>query len=138
MKKLFALVCVLATALLIPAAARPRRQIQWQWSESPSVRIGVRDKNDDLHGYEATFVVTAERTGRRWQQKIRVEGDNFGYLNFPNDFAAFDWASHATRFNWTCTVGGKVVVRGKFALATTIEIEEDEKRPAPPRRRRRG
>ncbi len=116
-------------------AAAPVRQVHWQWSEAPSVRIGVRDKNDDLHGYEATFVVTAVRTGKQWRQKVKVEGDNFGYLNFPDDFAAFDWATNATRFDWTCTVNGKVVVKGKFVLATTDEIESEEKR-APKRGRR--
>ena len=130
-------VVLFVLALAAAGAAGASGQIHWQWSESPSVRIGVRDKNEDLHGYEATFVVTAERTGKRWQQKIRVEGDNFGYLNFPHDFAAYDWATHATRFNWTCTVGVKVVVRGKFVLATTGELEEEEKRPATRRRTRR-
>lgn len=133
MRRLFALLFVLSFG--VAGAAAPVRQVHWQWSEAPSVRIGVRDKNDDLHGYEATFVVTAERTGKRWEQKVRVEGDNFGYLNFPNDFAAFDWATHATRFKWTCTVGGKVVVKGRFVLATTDEMESEEKRAAPPRRR---
>jgi hypothetical protein len=133
MRRLRAVLFVLA--LGASGAAAPVRQIHWQWSEAPSVRIGVRDKNDDLHGYEAAFAVTSERTGKRWQQKIKVEGDNFGYLNFPDDFAAYDWATNAPRFNWTCTVGGKVVVRGRFFLATTTETEEDEKRAAPPRRR---
>jgi hypothetical protein len=131
MRRLCALLFVLAVG--VGAAGQ---QVQWQWSESPSVRIGVRDKNDDLHGYEATFVVTAERTGKRWEQKVKVEGDHFGYLNFPDDFAAFDWATHATRFNWTCTVNGKVVVKGKFALATTDELESEAKR-APKRGRGR-
>ena len=132
--------CALLFALSVGAvgAAAPVQQVHWQWSESPSVRIGVRDKNDDLHGYEATFVVTAERTGKRWERKIKVEGDNFGYLNFPDEFAAFDWATEAPRFRWTCTVGGKVVVRGRFILATTGELEEDEQRAAPKRRRGRG
>lgn len=132
MRRLLAVLFVLA---LSASGAAVAGQVQWQWSESPSVRIGVRDKNDDLHGYEATFVVTAERTGKRWERKIRVEGDNFGYLNFPDEFAAFDWATHATRFKWTCTVGGKVVVRGRFVLATTDEVESEEKRAAPTRRR---
>ncbi len=127
MRRLFAALFLLALAA--SGAAAPSRQVHWQWSESPSVRIGVRDKNDDLNGYEATFVVTSERTGKRWQQKIRVEGDNFGYLHFPDDFAAFDWATNAPRFSWTCTVGGKTVVRGRFVLATTGELEEEEKRP---------
>ena len=126
MRRVFAALFVLALAA--SGAAAPSRQVHWQWSESPSVRIGVRDKNDDLNGYEATFVVTSERTGKRWQQKVRVEGDNFGYLHFPDDFAAFDWATNAPRFSWTCTVGGKVVVRGRFVLATTGELEEEEKR----------
>jgi hypothetical protein len=126
MRRLFAALFVLALAA--SGAAAPSRQVHWQWSESPSIRIGVRDKNDDLNGYEATFVVTSERTGKRWQQKIRVEGDNFGYLHFPDDFAAFDWATNAPHFNWTCTVGGKTVVRGRFVLATTGELEEEEKR----------
>ena len=135
MGRLFAVLCVLTLAASAPAAAGG--QVQWQWSESPSVRIGVRDKNDDLHGYEATFVVKAARTGKRWEQKVKVEGDNFGYLHFPDDFAAFEWAQHAPRFDWECRVGGKVVVSGKFILATTGEIEADEKR-APRRRRGRA
>ena len=133
MRRLCALWFVLAVGAV--GVAAPARQVHWQWSESPSVRVGVRDKNDDLHGYEATFVVTAARTGKQWRQTVKVEGDNFGYLNFPDDFAAFDWATHAPRFNWTCTVGGKVVVKGKFMLATTDEIESEEKR-APKRGRR--
>lgn len=128
--------CVLVFVLSVGAVgvAAPAQRVHWQWSEAPSVRLGVRDKNDDLHGYEATFVVTAARTGKQWRQKVKVEGDNFGYLNFPDDFAAFDWATHATRFDWTCTVNGKVVVKGKFLLATTDEIQTEEKRA--PRRGR--
>jgi hypothetical protein len=114
----------------VGGAAAPVRQVHWQWSEAPSVRLGVRDKNDDLHGYEAGFVVTAVRTGKQWRTKAKVEGDNFGYVNFPDDFAAFDWATHATRFDWTCTVGGKVVVKGKFVLATTDELESEARRPS--------
>lgn len=132
MSRLYALFFVLTFGAA--GAAAPVRQVQWQWSESPSVRIGVRDKNDTLGGYEASFVVTAVRTGKQWRKTIRVEGDNFGYLNFPDDFEAFDWATHTTRFNWTCTVGGKVVVKGKFALATTDDIEAEERR-APKRGR---
>jgi hypothetical protein len=134
MKRLCALCLVLAACAFVPPAAG--RQVQWQWSESPSVRLGVRDKNDDLGGYEATFVVTAARTGKRYERTLRVEGDRFGSLNFPDDFAAFDWARHAPRFDWTCTVRGRVVVRGKFILATTHEIEDEEKRPARRGRRR--
>ena len=112
----------------VGGAAAPVRQVQWQWSEAPSVRLGVRDKNDDLHGFEADFVVTAVRTGKQWRTKVKVEGDNFGYVNFPEDFAAYDWATHATRFDWTCTVGGKIVVKGKFVLATTDELESEAQR----------
>ena len=135
MRRLCALWFVLACGAA--GAAAPVRQVHWQWSEAPSVRIGVRDKNGDLHGYEANFVVTAARTGRQWRKSIKVEGDNFGYLNFPDDFAAYDWATHTTRFDWTCTVNGKVVVKGKFLLATTDEIESEERR-APRTRRGRG
>ncbi len=130
--------CVLLFLFSFGAAgvAAPARQVHWQWSEAPSVRLGVRDKNDDLHGFEATFVVTSERTGKKWQTKIKVEGDNFGYVNFPEDFAAFDWATNATRFSWTCTVNGKVVVKGKFLLATTDEIESEAQRGTRKRGRR--
>ena len=133
MRRLCALLFVVAACA--PGAAAPVRQVQWQWSEAPSVRIGVRDKNDDLKGFEAHFVVTAARTGKQWRKSVRVEGDNFGYLNFPDDFAAFDWATHATRFDWTCAVNGKTVVKGRFVMATTDEIESEEKR-APKRGRR--
>ena len=134
MKKLCALLFLLSFGA--SGAAAPARQVQWQWSEAPSVRLGVRDKNDDLHGFEATFVVTSERTGKRWRAQIKVEGDNFGYVNFPEDFAAYDWATNATRFNWTCTVRGRVVVKGKFVLATTDEMGSEAQRGT--RRRRRG
>jgi hypothetical protein len=133
MRRLWALLFVLAGGA--GGAAAPVRQVHWQWSEAPSVRLGVRDKNDDLKGFEANFVVTAARTGKQWRKTVKVEGDNFGYVNFPDDFAAFDWATHATRFDWTCAVGGKVVVKGKFVMATTDEIESEEKR-APKRGRR--
>ena len=130
--------CALFFVLWVGAAgvAAPVRQVHWQWSEAPSVRLGVRDKNEDLGGFEATFVVKAARTGKQWQTKIKVEGDHFGYVNFPDSFAAFDWATHATRFDWTCAVKGKVVVRGKFALATTDELESEAQRGAPKRGRR--
>ena len=134
MRRLCALLFVVAFG--VGGAAAPVRQVQWQWSEAPSMRLGVRDKNDDLHGYEADFVVTAVRTGKQWRKTTRVEGDNFGYLNFPDDFAAYDWATHATRFDWACTVNGKVVVKGKFVMATTDEIESEEKRA--PQRGRKG
>ena len=127
MKRLCALF-LLVLSVGVSGAAAPVRQVHWQWSEAPSVRLGVRDKNDDLHGYEADFVVTAVRTGKQWRTKIKVEDDNFGYVNFPDDFAAYDWATHATRFDWTCTVGGKVVVKGKFVLATTDELESEARR----------
>src|ERR687894_350192 len=55
-------------ALTRAGAAAPVRQVHWQWSEAPSVRLGVRDKNDDLEGYEAAFVVTAARTGKQWRK----------------------------------------------------------------------
>ena len=122
-------------ALASTGAAAPGRQVHWQWSEAPSIRLGVRDKNDDLHGYEATFAVTSERTGKRWERKVKVEGDNFGYLNFPDDFAAFDWATHAPRFKWTATVAGAVVVRGRFVIGASDELETDGKRAAPKRKR---
>ena len=70
MSRLCALLFVLA--LGGGGAAAAAGQIHWQWSESPSVRVGVRDKNDDLRGYEADFVVTAARTGKQWRKKIRV------------------------------------------------------------------
>ena len=127
MRRLCALLFVLAFGAA--GAAAPVRQAHWQWSEAPSVRLGVRDKNDDLRGFEATFVVTAARTGKQWRKTVRVEGDNFGYVNFPDEFAAFDWATHATRFDWACAVNGKTVVKGKFVLATTDEVESEEKRP---------
>jgi hypothetical protein len=132
MRRACALLFVLAFGAA--GAAAPVRQVHWQWSEAPSVRLGVRDKNDDLKGFEADFVVTAARTGKRWRKTVKVEGDHFGYVNFPDDFAAFDWATHAARFDWTCAVGGKVVVKGKFVMATTDELESEEKR-APKRGR---
>lgn len=139
MKKLLVLVCVLlATTVVASGAWTPRQQrVQWQRSESPSIKLGVRDKNADLGGYEATFVVTARRDGKSYEKTFSVEGDHFGTVNFPDDFAAFDHMQHGTEFDWACYVKGKTVVRGRFSLATSHDYAPDERRAKSGKRKRR-
>lgn len=144
MKKLLVLVCVLLAATVAAAAGawtprQPQQQqrAQWQWSESPSIKLGVRDKNADLGGYEATFVVTARRDGKSYEKTVAVEKDYFATVNFPDDFAAFDHMQHGAEFDWACYVKGKRVVRGRFSLATSHDYESDERRSKTRKRNRR-
>jgi hypothetical protein len=140
MKRLCALVCVLLAASVAASGAwTPQRQqrVQWQRSESPSIKLGIRDKNADLGRYDATFVVTARRDGKRYEKSVAVEGDHFGTVDFPDDFAAFDYMQHGTQFDWTCSVNGKVVRNGRFMLATSLELLPDEGRGKTGKRKRR-
>jgi hypothetical protein len=97
----------------------------------------VRDKYGDLGGYEATFVVSEAPTGRKYRKTIRVEGDQFGDVEFPGDFAVNDYSFRGKTYRWECLVGGEVVLKGRFLLAATSDLEPEEKPARPARRRRR-
>jgi hypothetical protein len=129
--------CALFLLLAAFAGAHPQQPVVWQWSERPSVRLSVRDKFGNLGGYEATFVVTESPTGRRYEKTINVEGDEFGSVDFPGDFPVDDHGYRGKTYTWQCLVGKEVVRRGRFILATTRELEPEE-RPARPARRRRN
>lgn len=135
MKKLLPLLLfTLASAVV---AAHPRQNVQWQTSERPSVKLSVRDKGGDLGSYTATFVVTEHPSGKKFDKTISVEGDRFGSVTFPEDFADFSNSYRGKTYTWTCSVGGKVVLKGRFILGTTLDLEPEEK-PARRARRKRG
>lgn len=133
MKKLFAFL-ILACAAAV--GAQPL-QVQWQSSEHPSVRLAVRDKGGELGRYEATFVVTEHPSGKKFDKTITVEGDNFGSVTFPEDFSDFSNSYYRKRYTWTCTVNGEVVLRGRFILGTTSDLDPNDN-PVKGARRKRG
>ena len=133
MKKICALIFLLAAFVV---STRSQEPVVWQSSERPSVRLGVRDKYEVLGGFEATFVITESPTGRKYRKTIKVNGDEFGTVEFPGDFAVDDYSYHGKTFRWECLVGGRVVLRGRFILATTSDLDPED-RPARPARRRR-
>ena len=133
MKKICALILLLAAFV---SSTHSQEPVVWQSSERPSVRLGVRDKYEVLGSYEATFVVTESPAGRRYTKTVKVNGDEFGTVEFPGDFAVDDYSYHGKTFRWECLVGGQVVLRGRFILATTSDLDPED-RPARPARRRR-
>jgi len=133
MKKICALFLLLASF----TSTRSQEPVVWQSSERPSVRLGVRDKYEVLGGFEATFVVTESPTGRKYRKTVKVDGDEFGSVEFPGDFEVDDYSYSGKTFRWECLVGGRVVLRGRFVLATTRDLDPED-RPARPARRRRA
>jgi hypothetical protein len=135
MKKICALFLLLAA---FAVSTRSQQQpVVWQSSERPSVRLGVRDKYEVLKGFEATFVVTESPTGRKYRKTVKVEGDEFGSVEFPGDFEVNDYSYRGKTFKWECLVGGRVVLSGRFVLATTSDLDPGD-RPARRRRPARG
>jgi len=130
MKKICALVFLLAA---FAVSARSQERVVWQSSERPSVRLGVRDKYEVLKGFEATFVITESPTGRKYRKTVKVAGDEFGSVEFPGDFEVDSYNYRGKTFRWECLVGGKVVLSGRFVLATTTDLDP---RDRPARRRR--
>ena len=85
----------------------------WQFSQAPIAKLEVRDKLGSLGKYTAVWIVSAP-DGKQFQTKKTVERDDFGYVYFPDDFAA---ASEPGRYSWKCFVEGHEVVHGSFEFA---------------------
>jgi hypothetical protein len=100
------------TLLLVNAApaAYGKRRVNWQYSVTPSVQLGVRDKFGEKGSYNAVFHVTMpDRKTVRATRKVSAAG--FGYVTFPQDFNA---DVPTGRYTWRCVVGGEVAVQGRF------------------------
>ena len=123
--------CALLLALCCPAAmpkgGRPvgRQRPEWQFSEAPSVTLGVRDKYAQLKSYSATFVVTTP-AGRKFYKTIKIGGDDFGEVKYPDDFlprVARGAANVTGAFSWECVVNGETAARGRFVLENSSSLE---------------
>ncbi len=99
------------TLLLVNApAAFGKRRVNWQYSITPSIQLGVRDKFGEKGSYTAVFNVTMpDRKTVRTTRKVSADG--FGYVTFPQDFNA---DVPTGRYTWRCVVGGEVAVQGRF------------------------
>jgi len=85
----------------------------WQSSQAPIAKLGVRDKFGSLGKYTAVWIVSAP-DGSQYETKTTVEGDDWGYVYFPNDFPALQQSG---RYSWRCVVDGHEVVHGSFEFA---------------------
>ena len=100
----------LNTATINPSEAT------WQYSQSPTVQLGVRDKMGDLGSYTAVFVVT-DPEGTEHRLKKDITGDDFGYVIFPDDFSV---NAGEGEYVWKATVEDFVVNEGKFEYGTIV------------------
>lgn len=121
-------------ALWLPSAFAQTRPT-WQYSETASVNLTIRDKYGVLGGYEATFVVHTP-DGLKLMKTVAVEGDEMGEVSFPDDFRspAQYVDIRAGRYRWECVVGGEVVTKGSFSVSLT---DDDGPKPRSATRRSR-
>lgn len=82
----------------------------WQSSQEPAVQLGVRNKFGNRRKYTAVWIVSGE-DGRRYGARATVEGDDWGYVFFPENFGAI---SRPIGYTWTVSVDGKRVAAGSF------------------------
>jgi hypothetical protein len=85
----------------------------WQQSESLNIQLGVRDKNASLEIYEAVFIVHSVAGDNIFEAKIKVKSDDWGFVNFPEDFSVVVTAGD---YHWKCMVGEKQVSSGRFTF----------------------
>jgi hypothetical protein len=105
---------ILFMVLIVGAfAAGDTPAVVWQSSASERVQLGIRDKNDTLGSYEATFHVAGPEN-TKYTKTITVRYAHFGYVTFPDDFER-NWAAPGI-YIWFATVAGKKVISGKFEL----------------------
>ena len=93
---------------------------EWQYSQSISVRLGIRDKYGDLGSYKALFVVT-DPDGERYKAEKDVSGKAWGDVYFPGDFiyekpGKYSWKPYGRpgKYSWKCIVGERTVASGRF------------------------
>lgn len=121
-------------ALWLPSAFAQTRPT-WQYSETASITLSIRDKYGVLGGYEATFVVHTP-DGLKLMKTVAVQGDEMGEVAFPDDFRSPGQYVdiRAGRYRWECLVRGEVVTKGNFSVSLT---EDDTPKPRSATRRKR-
>src|ERR1051326_5471592 len=82
----------------------------WQQSESISVELGVRDKNNELGSFMSLFTVT-DPDGSEHSARARVRNGDFSYVTFPSDFDTYEKEG---RYSWKCMVASNAVAEGAF------------------------
>lgn len=121
-------------ALWLPSAFAQTRPT-WQYSETASITLTIRDKYGVLGEYEATFTVTTPG-GLKLVKVVKVQGDELGEVTFPDDFRTpTQYVDlRAGRYRWECVVGGEVVTKGSFSVSLT---DDDGPKPRSATRRSR-
>jgi hypothetical protein len=93
----------------------------WQYgidTELDSVRLAIRDKGGHVGNYRATFVVTAPDKSHYSFTKDG-SGITESVAFFPRNFNAA-WIRGV--YTWSCTIGGRTMVRGSFEYCTSCQI----------------
>ncbi len=97
--------------------ASPGSGVTWQSSQTPTIKLGIRNKYGyvSLDKFTAVCIVSGPDAKQR-KASMNVESDNWGYVSFPDDFDT--WAKPG-RYHWQCQVSGKRVAAGSFEYRTT-------------------
>lgn len=101
------------------ASQRTPPTMDWQQSESPSVSLGVRDKNGQVGSYTGVFMVTGPN-GKTLTARTRVTGSDWGFVTFPDDFNSASQSPGEIgyvldgKYSWVCTVNGSPAIKGRF------------------------
>ena len=97
--------------LILLTCALPTIAQTWQQSASPQVKLGIRDKWGEKT-YVAEFVVVLPG-GKTQSAKIQVVADEFGSVNYPNDFGGY---MAPGKYTWKARVSGRDVITGQFTF----------------------
>lgn len=113
MKKLW--VVLLAMLLLIPPTISIASSHTWQYSSSPLLKIGLRDKYGDFNNanYIASFVIYTPNNGT-YYYSTKGTSDKWVYSIVPDDYRGMPLSPGD--YSWQCYVDDKVVASGAFQV----------------------
>lgn len=101
----------------------------WMVSTTAYIKLGVLDKFNSLGGYEATFIVTDEKTQAQYMLTKQIpKGESGVDVLFPSEPSEPEYFKNMKgtsaqpvpgRYTWECRVNGKKAVGGRFAFPET-------------------
>jgi hypothetical protein len=111
---------VSATAKRFPKKAP---KVEWMYSTSPCIRIGVWDKGDTLSGYTVKYYITGPDTYVAKKTKTADPYYPNADVYFPSDFIHYGkngrwysaWAEPGT-YTWKAVVNGRTVAGDRFII----------------------
>jgi hypothetical protein len=109
-------VVVWASSIAGPDAQTTAPSVQWEQSQSVSIRLGVKGHEWQMDVAEAEcFVEGLMPHGIRSTRQVAIKRDRQQYLYFPEDFQRKPFPGE---YRWGCTLGGRTIAQGGFEYTT--------------------